>query len=122
MFLTPAMHIYLHLRIFRYCRLSRFASQQLTEGNPNIADLSDIHRPTRLGEMYSQLFDDEWSEAFEALKPNMKKGEEEDDEDELYPNILTLLHSILEASLCTLTLRCREYDAIHKARFNSYVL
>ncbi|XP_078326225.1 uncharacterized protein LOC111125624 isoform X2 [Crassostrea virginica] len=79
-------------------RLSRFASQQLTEGNPNIADLSDIHRPTRLGEMYSQLFDDEWSEAFEALKPNMKKGEEEDDEDELYPNILTLLHSILEES------------------------
>nr|XP_022325311.1 uncharacterized protein LOC111125624 isoform X2 [Crassostrea virginica] len=79
-------------------RLSRFASQQLTEGNPNIADLSDIHRPTRLGEMYSQLFDDEWSEAFEALKPNMKKEAEVDDEDELYPNILTLLHSILEES------------------------
>ena len=59
--------------------------------------------------MYSQLFDDEWSEAFEALKPNMKKEEEVDDEDELYPNILTKLHSILEASLCTLTLRCREY-------------
>lgn len=41
-------------------RLSKFASQQLTEGNPNIADVSDTHRPTRLGEMYSQLFDDEW--------------------------------------------------------------
>ena len=114
MFLTPAMHIYLHPRIFHYCRLSRFASQQLTEGNPNIADLSDIHRPTRLGEMYSQLFDDEWSDAFEALKPNI---EEKDDEDELYPNILTLLHSILEASLCTLSLGCRKYDAIYEAIF-----
>nr|XP_022325312.1 uncharacterized protein LOC111125625 [Crassostrea virginica] len=84
-------------------RLSRFASQQLTEENPNIADLSDTHRPTRLGEMYSQLFDDEWSEAFEALKQylklsNINKEEEEDDEDELYPYILTLLHSILEES------------------------
>ena len=105
MFLTPDtwMHVYLHPRIFHYCRLSRFASQQLTEENPNIADLSDTHRPTRLGEMYSQLFDDEWSEAFEALKQylklsNIKKEEEEDDEDELYPYILTLLHSILEAS------------------------
>ena len=105
MFLTPDtwIHVYLHPRIF-HCRSSRLASQQLTEGNPNIADLSDIHRPTRLGEMYSQLFDDEWSEAFEALKAYTKKEEEEDDEDELYPNILTLLHYILEARICTLTL------------------
>ncbi|XP_061165229.1 uncharacterized protein LOC133174180 isoform X2 [Saccostrea echinata] len=72
-------------------RLSRFASQQLTEGNPNIADLSDVHRPTRLGEMYSQLFDDEWSEAFEALKPTTKE-----DEDEIYPNTLTLLQKIVK--------------------------
>ncbi|XP_062601177.1 uncharacterized protein LOC134262871 [Saccostrea cucullata] len=72
-------------------RLSRFASQQLTEGNPNIADLSDTHRPTRLGEMYSQLFDDEWSEAFEALKPTTKE-----DEDEIYPNTLTLLQMIVK--------------------------
>ena len=105
MFLTPdtRIHVYLHPRIFHYCRSSRLASQQLTEGNPNIANLDDIHRPTRLGEMYSQLFDDEWSEAFEALKPYTKKEEEEDDEDELYPKILTKLLSILEASICTLT-------------------
>ncbi|XP_056012448.1 uncharacterized protein LOC125679548 isoform X2 [Ostrea edulis] len=72
-------------------RLSRFASQQLTEGNPNIADLSDVHRPTRLGEMYSQLFDDEWSEAFEALKPSTKE-----DEDDIYPNTLALLQKIVQ--------------------------
>ena len=119
MFLTPDtwIHVYLHPSIFHYCRLSRFASQQLTEENPNNSDLSDSHRPTRLGEMYSQLFDDEWSEALEALKPNIKKEEEVDDEDELYPNILTLLHSIMEASLCTLTLGCRKYDAMYEAIF-----
>ncbi|XP_062613486.1 uncharacterized protein LOC134275231 isoform X1 [Saccostrea cucullata] len=72
-------------------RLTRFASQQLTEGDPNIADLSDVHRPTRLGEMYSQLFDDEWSEAFEALKPTTKE-----DEDEIYPNTLTMLQKIVK--------------------------
>ena len=49
-------------------RLSRFASQQLTEGNPNIADLSDRNRPTKIGEMFGQLFDNEWSDAFDSLK------------------------------------------------------
>ncbi|XP_065930480.1 uncharacterized protein [Magallana gigas] len=71
-------------------RLSKFASQQLTEGNPNIADLSDTHRPTRLGEMYSQLFDDEWSEAFEAFKPKT-----EDDGDDALPDTLYTLQNIL---------------------------
>eukprot|EP00105_Crassostrea_gigas_P046404 XP_019930552.1 PREDICTED: uncharacterized protein LOC105347472 isoform X1 [Crassostrea gigas] len=75
-------------------RLSKFASQQLTEGNPNIADLSDTHRPTRLGEMYSQLFDDEWSEAFEAFKDSTI-AKEGDDDDELYPNILSILQTLV---------------------------
>lgn len=55
-------------------RLSRVASQQLTQGNPNITDLSDGNRPTKLGERFSQVYDDQWSEAFEALKA---KGKEE---------------------------------------------
>nr|XP_034300343.1 uncharacterized protein LOC105333281 isoform X1 [Crassostrea gigas] len=71
-------------------RLSKFASQQLTEGNPNIADLSDTHRPTRLGEMYSQLFDDEWSEAFEAFKPKT-----EDEDDDIFPDTLYILQDLL---------------------------
>ena len=55
------------------------ASQQMTEGNPNIADLSDKHRPTKVGEMFGQLYDDEWAEAFEALKGNMGTSDEEDE-------------------------------------------
>ncbi|XP_061165407.1 uncharacterized protein LOC133174327 [Saccostrea echinata] len=76
-------------------RLSKFASQQLTEGNPNIADLSDTHRPTRLGEMYSQLFDDEWSEAFEALKPKKDEDDEEEDDD-IFPDTLFILQNMLK--------------------------
>nr|XP_034303210.1 uncharacterized protein LOC105344861 isoform X1 [Crassostrea gigas] len=49
-------------------RLSSFASKQLTTNNPNIADLSDRNRPTKLGEKFEQLYDNEWSEAFEYLK------------------------------------------------------
>lgn len=54
-------------------RLSRIASQQLTQGNPNITDLSDGNRPTKLGERFSQVYDDQWSEAFEALKTGGKQ-------------------------------------------------
>ncbi|XP_052792335.1 uncharacterized protein LOC128226486 [Mya arenaria] len=48
-------------------RLSRLAGQRLTDGNPNIADLSDHNRPTKLGEMYSELYDNEWTDAFDGL-------------------------------------------------------
>lgn len=43
------------------------AGEKLSEDNPAIADLSDSHRPTKLGEMYSELYDNEWTDAFEAL-------------------------------------------------------
>lgn len=67
-------------------RLSRIASQQLTQGNPNITDLSDGNRPTKLGERFSQVYDDQWSEAFEALK---EKGKQEE-------NIVTELLRIVQ--------------------------
>lgn len=43
------------------------AGEKLRENNPAVADLSDCHRPTKLGEMYSELYDNEWTDAFEAL-------------------------------------------------------
>lgn len=62
--------------IFSFFRLSRAASQQLTQGNPNIADLSDVNRPTKLGERFGQVYDDQWSEAYEALKARGKRDDE----------------------------------------------
>lgn len=48
----------------------------MTDNNPNIADLSDPNRPTKLAEEYSELYDNEWTDAFEALK-KCKKSEDE---------------------------------------------
>lgn len=77
-------------------RLSKFASRELTAGNPNIADLSDKHRPTKIGEMYGELYDNEWSEAFEVLKPLEYQGvNEEDLETEYFEKVLKTLAKIL---------------------------
>lgn len=65
----------MHIDIF--CRLSSFASKQLLAGNPNMADLSDKNRPTKIGEKFGLLFDEEWSEAFESFSTKLKFTEEE---------------------------------------------
>uniref|UniRef100_K1Q6Y3 Mitochondria-eating protein C-terminal domain-containing protein n=1 Tax=Magallana gigas TaxID=29159 RepID=K1Q6Y3_MAGGI len=56
-------------------RLSSFASKQLLDGNPNIADLSDPNRPTRLCEKFNCVYDNEWTEAFEELQGTGEKDE-----------------------------------------------
>ena len=40
---------------------------KLTDNNPNIADLSDKNRPTKLAERYQEIYDNEWTDAFETL-------------------------------------------------------
>lgn len=49
-------------------RLSKMTSEILTRNNANISDLSDSNRPVKLGEMLSELYDNEWTDAFEALQ------------------------------------------------------
>lgn len=60
-----------------FYRLSSFASKQLLAGNPNMADLSDKNRPTKIGEKFGLLFDEEWSEAFESFNEKLGYPEEE---------------------------------------------
>ena len=57
-----------HILFFAFFRLSKLTSDKLTADNPNIADLSDPNRPTKLVEMMSELYDNQWSDAFEALQ------------------------------------------------------
>lgn len=56
-------------------RLSQAASRSLMHNNPNIADLSDKNRPTKIGERFEQLFDNEWSDAHETLKSKISERE-----------------------------------------------
>ncbi|XP_053398968.1 centrosomal protein of 152 kDa-like isoform X2 [Mercenaria mercenaria] len=91
-------------------RLSKIAGANLTHENPNIADLSDGKRPTKLAEEFSELYDNEWTDAFEAI-------EIEDDKEKttLMLKILQRANKIchelsnahlqnIKESLCSLTL------------------
>ncbi|XP_063413129.1 uncharacterized protein LOC134695696 [Mytilus trossulus] len=49
-------------------RLSRIAGDQMSRGNPDIADLSDPNRPTKLAEKWNSLYTEEWLDAYEELK------------------------------------------------------
>ena len=41
---------------------------RLRENNPNIVDLSDQYRPTKLAEISSELYDNEWTNANDVLE------------------------------------------------------
>lgn len=56
---------------------SKQASQAVRSNNPNVADLSDIHRPTQIAERFSELYDNEWTEAFEELTNKHANKEKE---------------------------------------------
>nr|XP_022321254.1 uncharacterized protein LOC111123295 [Crassostrea virginica] len=49
-------------------RLSELAGRRLVENNPAIADLSTEIRPTKIGENFMQVYDNEWTDAFEELQ------------------------------------------------------
>ncbi|KAL4229671.1 hypothetical protein ACF0H5_010059 [Mactra antiquata] len=48
-------------------RLSKVMSDLVTNNNPNITDLSDQNRPLKVGERYRELYDNEWTDAYEDL-------------------------------------------------------
>ncbi|XP_053406450.1 uncharacterized protein LOC123547839 [Mercenaria mercenaria] len=56
-------------------RLSKMASDRLTDNNPNIADLSDENRAIKVGEKFSELYSNEWSDAFEDLTEKCDRKE-----------------------------------------------
>lgn len=49
-------------------RLSKVCGEKMSADNPDLADLSDPYRPTRLAESFTQLYDDQWTQAFEDLQ------------------------------------------------------
>lgn len=57
-------------------RLSQYSSAQLTHDNPNVTDLSDANRPTKLADQFSELYDNQWTDAFDVLKEKYRFDEE----------------------------------------------
>lgn len=54
-------------------RYSALAGAKMSHENPDIADLSDPYRPTKIAEMFSELYDNQWTDGFAALA---KHGDE----------------------------------------------
>ena len=52
------------------------ASVRLRKDNPNLTDLSDSLRPTKLAEKYTELYDNDWTDAFEELHNKCRLPEE----------------------------------------------
>ena len=62
------------------------AGEKLTKDNPSIANLNDKHRPTKLAEMYCELYDNEWTDGLECL---LESGySDEEGIDTLYKTLL----------------------------------
>ncbi|KAL4230746.1 hypothetical protein ACF0H5_011121 [Mactra antiquata] len=54
--------------------ISKIKSGRITVNNPDIADLSDLNRPTKLAEKYSELFDNEWAGAYEEMENKLMES------------------------------------------------
>ncbi|XP_060078881.1 uncharacterized protein LOC132558351 [Ylistrum balloti] len=55
-------------------RLSKLAGAKLSDNNPDITDLSDPNRPQKLAQMFNELYDNQWTEAFESMSGSHDKG------------------------------------------------
>lgn len=53
--------------------MSKMASHRLHTNNPNVADLNDDNRPSKIAEKFSELYDNQWTEAFEELSRIMSE-------------------------------------------------
>ncbi|KAK3582922.1 hypothetical protein CHS0354_009729 [Potamilus streckersoni] len=68
-------------------RLSKLAGDTLTHNNSNIANLGDLYRPSILSDIYCELYDNEWTDAFQELTDH---GLAEKDAVEMLLNILLM--------------------------------
>ncbi|XP_063416074.1 centrosome-associated protein CEP250-like [Mytilus trossulus] len=59
-------------------RLSKMAGARLTDGNPNITNLGDPNRPMKIGETYSELYDNEWTDTMDLCIQKFGKSYSED--------------------------------------------
>jgi hypothetical protein len=76
-----------------YFRLSKLAGNKMTEGSPNIANLGDPNRPTKIAEVYSEIYDNEWTDALDFC--NTKLGKEYNEDDALQALSKTLIVNII---------------------------
>lgn len=57
-------------------RLSKLMGDKLSNKNPDIADLSDKNRPTKIAERFNELYDNQWTDAYEMAENLYKESSE----------------------------------------------
>ncbi|CAG2212514.1 unnamed protein product [Mytilus edulis] len=63
-------------------RLSGITSQQIADGEI-FTEIGDQNKPRRLGQRFSEVFEDTWSNAYEVLKPKRPESKKEDEKEEM---------------------------------------
>ncbi|XP_063413239.1 uncharacterized protein LOC134695757 isoform X2 [Mytilus trossulus] len=84
-------------------RLSNVAGSLLTDNNPNITDLNDSNRPTKLAEKLGKIYDDEWTDAMQDLENKKSKKKEKRHEKIVYH-----LYSIIKVLYVTCKQKAEE--------------
>ena len=84
--------------------MSNVAGDKPRENNPNIPDLSDQNRPTKLAEMYSELYDNRWTDAFEILTKVDKTGSDRNAIDFLLESLMVICFCFAYAENITITM------------------
>ncbi|XP_022326866.2 uncharacterized protein LOC111126475 isoform X2 [Crassostrea virginica] len=77
-------------------KISEIAGARLKSNNPAIADLSDQNRPSKLAEKFSELYDNEWTDATEELKRAIEHKEKS--EEKLDIIIIRYLYNFTKAA------------------------
>ncbi|XP_053399413.1 golgin subfamily A member 6-like protein 22 isoform X3 [Mercenaria mercenaria] len=91
-------------------RLSALAGHKMTADNPNIADLSDAYRPTNIAEQFREVYDNEWTHAYEEL--DIQNPEEET---KIIDTLVTILKNI---EVFCMDVSSQQFDTLKAAIVN----
>lgn len=61
---------------FCQSRLSKIAGEKMTKENPLITNLGNENRPAKIGEKWSSLYADEWTDLYEDMSRGLKNHED----------------------------------------------
>lgn len=76
-------------------RLSGITSQQIADGEI-FTEIGDQNKPRRLGQRFSEVFEDTWSNAYEVLKPKKPESKKEDEKEEMDEKTIDILQNVVK--------------------------
>jgi hypothetical protein len=80
-------------------------SIKLTAGSSSIADLGDKYRPTKISDMFAEMYDTEWTDVMDDILESHKEWTEELVVRHIFIvlQVLSYVHNVVTAIYCVLT-------------------